>query len=102
MEKYFVVQAGNILKVFNFKEDAEAFKENTLNWNFNEARKELGYEEDLSENESKDVAFQAGYDYGECEIYPLDLEKYKENDSIFLGQDEFSYEDIKEKFDNAE
>lgn len=102
MEKYFVVQAGNILKVFNFKEDAEAFKENTLNWNFNEARKELGYEEDLSENESKDAAFQAGYDYGECEIYPLDLEKYKENDSIFLGQDEFSYEDIKEKFDNAE
>lgn len=102
MEKYFVVQAGNILKVFNFKEDAEAFKENTLNWNFNEACKELGYEEDLSENESKDAAFQARYNYKKYEIYPLDLEKYKENDSIFLGQDEFSYEDIKEKFDNVE
>lgn len=102
MKKYFVVQAGKILKVFNFKEDAEDFKENILERNSNEARKELGYEEDLSENESNDVAFQAGYDYGECEIYPLDLEEYEENDSIFLGQDEFSYEDVKEKFDNAE
>ena len=102
MKKYLVVQAGNILKVFNFKEDAEVFKKNILERIFNEARKELGYEENLSENEFNTAAFQAGYDYGECEIYPLDLEDYEENDSIFLGQDEFSYEDVKEKFDNAE
>ena len=102
MKKYLVVHEGKILKVFNFKEDAEIFKENFLKRNFNEARKELGYEEDLSENEFNAAAFQAGYDYGECEIYPLDLEDCEEKDSIFLWQDEFSYEDVKEKFDNAE
>lgn len=103
MEKYAVISEENILKVFNSEEDADEYAREIDAGNIEEAQQELGYDEDdVSEKHLSDAAMLAGYGSGVCEVFPVDLDDYDENDTICLGDNEFSYEDVKEKFDKAE
>lgn len=98
---WLVTQEGNIKDAFLSKDSAEEYKMRLENLDFEDAKNELGFNDDLSENDTDSIAFQAGNDSGSCEIYLVDLDKHNENESIYLGQDEFSFDEIETALQNA-
>lgn len=98
---WIVTQKGNIKGVFLSRSSAEEFKNQLENENFEDARNELGLDDDLSETDEESIAFQSGNDSGISEVHFVDLGKHTDGETIYLGQDEFQFEDIEAALNNA-
>lgn len=100
---YVLIHDGNILKAFKDKDSASEYKNKLEEKDFEETKNELGFEDDLSEKEQNAIAFRSGYDNGDYEINFIDLKnRNEEDDDIPIGNDKFSFDEIKSAFDKAE